>query len=86
MRRECRERLPRHRGLAIPTCITARPRHSWRMGNPQFYVSGKGPMGMMRMILALVMLTARVYAVLNCAEYADYSELPLGTDRSKYQK
>ena len=24
MRRECRERFPRHRGLAIPTCITAR--------------------------------------------------------------
>ena len=24
MRRECRERVPRHRGLAIPTCITAR--------------------------------------------------------------
>ena len=28
MRRECRERFPRHRGLAIPTCITAR---AWRM-------------------------------------------------------
>ena len=26
-RRECRERFPRHRGLAIPTCITAR---AWR--------------------------------------------------------
>ena len=24
MRRECRERFPRHRGWAIPTCITAR--------------------------------------------------------------
>ena len=24
MRRECRERFPRHRGLVIPTCITAR--------------------------------------------------------------
>ena len=24
MRRECRERFPRHHGLAIPTCITAR--------------------------------------------------------------
>ena len=24
MRRECRERFPRHRGLAIPTGITAR--------------------------------------------------------------
>ena len=24
MRRECRERFPHHRGLAIPTCITAR--------------------------------------------------------------
>ena len=27
MRRECRERFPRHGGLAIPTCITAR---AWR--------------------------------------------------------
>ena len=27
MRRECRERFPRQRGLAIPTCITAR---AWR--------------------------------------------------------
>ena len=27
VRRECRERFPRHRGLAIPTCITAR---AWR--------------------------------------------------------
>ena len=24
MRRKCRERFPRHRGLAIPTCIKAR--------------------------------------------------------------
>ena len=24
MRRECRESFPRHHGLAIPTCITAR--------------------------------------------------------------
>ena len=70
MRRECRERFHRHRGLAIPTCITARAsrtcrdacrdcltsgflwsqwwgkrsRYSWRMRNPQFYVSGKRPM------------------------------------------
>ena len=28
MRLECRERFLRHRGLAIPTCITA---HAWRM-------------------------------------------------------
>ena len=62
MHRECRERFPRHRGLAIPTCITARAwptqtggflwsrwrgkrswhsRHSRRMRNPPFYVSGK---------------------------------------------
>ena len=27
MRRECRERFPRHRGLAIPICITTR---AWR--------------------------------------------------------
>ena len=71
MRRECRERFPRHRGLAIQTCITARAwrtcrdawrgsltsgflwsgwrgicsRHSRRMRIPQFYVSGKRPMG-----------------------------------------
>ena len=70
MRRECRERFPRHRRWAIPTCITARAsrtcrdacrdrqlsvsfeiggggkrsRHSRRMHNLQFYVSGKRPM------------------------------------------
>ena len=69
MRRECRERFPRHRRWAIPTCITARAsrtcrdacrdrqlsvsfeiggggkrsRHSRRMHNLQFYVSGKRP-------------------------------------------
>ena len=64
MRRECRERFPRHCGLAIPPCITARAsrtcRYAWRelavsfevggktftvfrMRNPQFYVTGKGP-------------------------------------------
>ena len=69
MRRECRERFPRHRRWAIPTCITARAsrtcrdacrdrqlsvsfeiggggkrsRHSRRMRNLQFYVSGKRP-------------------------------------------
>ena len=41
MLRECRERFPRHRRLAIPTCITTR---ASRMHNPQFYVSGKRPM------------------------------------------
>ena len=30
MRRKCRERFPRHRGLAIPTCITARARRTCR--------------------------------------------------------
>ena len=30
MRRQCRERFPRHRGLAIQTCITAR---AWRTGH-----------------------------------------------------
>ena len=70
MRRECRERFPRHRRWVIPTCITARAsrtcrdacrdrqlsvsfeiggggkrsRHSRRMRNLQFYVSGKRPM------------------------------------------
>ena len=70
MPRECRERFPRHRRWAIPTCITARAsrtcrdacrdrqllvsfeiggggkrsRHSRRMRNLQFYVSGKRPM------------------------------------------
>ena len=46
MRRECRERFPRHRALAIPTCFTTRAgrsRHSRRMRNPQFCVSGKRP-------------------------------------------
>ena len=53
MRRECRECVFCHRGLAIPTCITARVwrtyrdacwKRSRRMHNPQFYVSGKRPM------------------------------------------
>ena len=57
IRRECWERFPRHHGLAIPTCITARAwrpcRDAWRWenvpgipgawANPQFYVSGKRP-------------------------------------------
>ena len=30
MHRECRERFPRHRGLVIPTCITARVWRTWR--------------------------------------------------------
>ena len=30
MHRECRERFPRHRGLAIPTCIMARARRTCR--------------------------------------------------------
>ena len=30
MRRECRERFPRHRWLAFPTCITER---AWRIIN-----------------------------------------------------
>ena len=30
MRQDCRERFPRHRGLAIPTCITARASHTCR--------------------------------------------------------
>ena len=38
MRRECRERFPRHRGLAIPTCITARV---WRNQVVTFEVSGR---------------------------------------------
>ena len=29
MRRECRERFPRHNCLAIPTCITARTWRTW---------------------------------------------------------
>ena len=44
MRRECRERFQCHRGIAVPTCITARYRHSRRMRNPRFYVSGKRPL------------------------------------------
>ena len=30
MRRECREHFPHHRGLAIPTCITARASRTCR--------------------------------------------------------
>ena len=30
MRWECQERFPRQRGLAIPTCITARARRTGR--------------------------------------------------------
>ena len=30
MRRECRERFPRHRELAIPTCIKTRAWRTWR--------------------------------------------------------
>ena len=70
MRRECRERFPRHQlqrkplvsnpGMHHGTCVThvpwcmsgsltcggrgKRSRHSRRMRNPQFYVSGKRPM------------------------------------------
>ena len=70
MRRECRERFPRHRlqrkllvsdpGMHHGTCVTHvlwcmsgsvarggggnRSRHSQRMRNTQFYVSGKWPM------------------------------------------
>ena len=67
MRRECRERFPRHQlqrkplvsdsGMYHGTCVThvpwymiakprwrgKRSRHSRRMCNPQFYVSGKRP-------------------------------------------
>ena len=72
MRRECRERFPRHRlqrkplvsdpGMHHGTCVThvpwcmsgslncggggKRSRHSRRMRNSQFYVSGKRPMAM----------------------------------------
>ena len=71
MRRECRERFPRHQlqrkplvsnpGMHHGTCVThvpwcmsgsltcggrgKRSRHSRRMRNPQFYVSGKRPIG-----------------------------------------
>ena len=50
MCRECRERFPRHRGLAIPTCITCFPwsrrrrkhsRNSRRMHNQSFLWSSK---------------------------------------------
>ena len=58
MRRECLERFPRHRGLAIPSCMPGSltrgflwsrwrgkcSRYSRRMRNPQFYVFGKRPM------------------------------------------
>ena len=58
MHRECRERFPRHHGLAIPWCMSGsltsgflwtrwrekRSRHSRRMHKPPFYASGKRPM------------------------------------------
>ena len=54
MRRECRERFPRHHGLAIPTTSGflwsrwrgKRSRHSRRMRIPQVCVSGKRPMAL----------------------------------------
>ena len=67
MRRECRERFPRHRlqrkplvsdpgmhhgtcvthgGVSNPWCWGKRSRHSRRMRNPQFYVSGKRPVAL----------------------------------------
>ena len=41
MRRECRERFPRHRGLAIPACITAR---AWPLSDkkPMDFLSDSG--------------------------------------------
>ena len=44
MRRKCRERFTRQRGLEIPTCITVKVvagKRSRRMRNPLFCVSGK---------------------------------------------
>ena len=49
MRRECRERFPRHRGLAVSFEVGdggKRSRHSHRMRNLQFYVSGKRPIAL----------------------------------------
>ena len=40
MRRECLERLSRHRGLTIPTCITARARHTLPWCMPGSLTSG----------------------------------------------
>ena len=82
MRRECRERFPRHRRWAIPTCITARAsrtcrdacrdrqlavsfeiggggkrsRHSRRMRNLQFYVSGKRPIKLSHVIIFFIII------------------------------
>ena len=63
MRRECRERFPHHSGLVNPTCMTCmthmprcmsgsltrgkRARHSQRMRNRQFCVSGKKPIALL---------------------------------------
>ena len=91
MRRECRERFPRHRGWAIPTCITARAsrtcrdacrdheqavsfeiggggkrsRHSRRMRNLQFYVSGKRPIRHFNGILCICFPATVVEWVFN---------------------
>ena len=69
MCRECRERFPRHRlrmkpqisdpGLHYGTCVKlvgiANPRwHFRRMRNPQFYVSGKRPIGLVSVLLCSI--------------------------------
>ena len=73
MRRKCRERFSRHHGLAIPTCIMARAwhtcqdacrdysRHSRRMRNPQFYISGERPMVAWLYILVTITITVRCH-------------------------
>ena len=92
MRRECRERFPRHRRWAIPTCITARAsrtcrdacrdrqlavsfeiggggkrsRHSRRMRNLQFYVSGKRPMVVSLLTHICVIRSQWVKWILTC--------------------
>ena len=104
MRRECRERFPRHRRWAIPTCITARAsrtcrdacrdrqlavsfeiggggkrsRHSRRMRNMQFYVSGKRPIFVrcythVMLILNLTLLE-RYWMALNLTPEIHFTE------------
>ena len=74
MRREWRERFPRHRGLATPTCMPGsltsdllwnwwrgkRSRHSWHMRTLQFYVSGKRPIPLPLMLWLLAKTSAAI--------------------------
>ena len=55
MRRECRERFPRHRRISDPSqWREQRSRYSRRMRNPQFYVSDKRPIEVKAWVISLI--------------------------------